>query len=455
MLGEPVKGQSEELVLARENGADMYRLATLWIVSMLAGSLSADDARPNIVLLMADDFGYECVGANGGTSYKTPVLDELAREGVRFEHCYAQPICTPTRVKLMTGIYNVRNYAEFGFLETSQITFANLLRQAGYETCVVGKWQLGKDASLPSRFGFDEHCLWQLLRRPSRYASPGMEVNGKQVDYPGGYGPDVASDYACEFIERNKDKPFLLYYPMIITHCPFEPTPDSQDWDPQSQGSKTYKGDARYFGDMVAYMDKLVGRILRQLDASGVRDNTLVIFTGDNGTDTPVVSMMGDRRVAGAKGKMTDAGCRVPLIVQWKGRTPKGVVSHDLVDFSDFLPTLCEAASAEIPPSLTLDGRSFLPQLLGKQGLPRQWIYIWYARNGGPAGIEFTRNQRYKLYRTGEFYDVRNDYLEQAPLEEASLTIEQRAVRLELQAALHQYADARPKKFANWKQRQR
>ena len=142
----------------------------IFAISLCAASAHA---RPNIVLIMADDFGYECVSANGGTSYKTPVLDRMAREGVRFEHCYSQPICTPSRVKLMTGKYNVRNYAEFGLLETSQVTFANLLRDAVYETCIVGKWQLGKEASLPSHFGFDEHCLWQLFRRPSRYATSG------------------------------------------------------------------------------------------------------------------------------------------------------------------------------------------------------------------------------------------------------------------------------------------
>ena len=433
----------------------MYRLVCVFFMLGLAAVVSAAETRPNVVMIMADDFGYECVTANGGTSYETPVLDRMASEGVRFEHCYSQPICTPSRVKLMTGLYNVRNYAEFGLLETSQVTFGNLFRNAGYKTCVVGKWQLGKDATRPAHFGFDEHCLWQLLRRPSRFASPGLEVNGEEKDYPGGYGPDVVVDYACDFIERNKNEPFLLYYPMIITHCPFEPTPDSADWDPTSKGSKTYKGDPKYFGDMVTYMDKLVGRLLDQLDKSGVRENTLVIFTGDNGTDVPVVSMMGDRRVAGAKGKTIDAGCRVPLIAQWKGKSAAGKVSQDLVDFSDFLPTMCAAAGVEIPSTLKPDGRSFLPQLMGQRGNPRDWIYIWYARNGGRTGKEFTRNQRYKLYRTGEFYDVPNDWREKNPLDVSKLTDEQVAVYATLQNALAQYSDARPEHFAGWVERKK
>ncbi|NND98531.1 MAG: sulfatase-like hydrolase/transferase [Pirellulaceae bacterium] len=415
-------------------------------------ALSAEThQRPNIVLIMADDLGFETIGANGGTSYRTPVLDQMAAQGVRFEHCYAQPICTPTRVKLMTGIYNVRNYAKFGFLETQQRTFANILRDAGYKTCIVGKWQLGQDKNLPDHFGFDEHCLWQLFRRPSRYPSPGLEINGVAKDYKPGYGPDVVADYALNFIDQNKDQPFLLYYPMILTHCPFEPTPDSADWDPQSPGSKTYKGDAKYFGDMVTYMDKTVGRILDQLDQSGVRDNTLVLFTGDNGTDTPVVSMMGDIAVAGQKGQTTDGGTRVPLIAQWPGRTPKGNVCRDLVDFSDFLPTMCAAAKVDPPTSPPLDGQSFLPQLMGETGTPRDWIYIWYARNGGPTGKEFTRDQRYKLYRSGKFFDIASDRLEKKPMNKATLSDDAKTAHAKLLAALNQYTDARPERFANWK----
>jgi len=415
-------------------------------------TIAQDSSRPNIVLIMADDLGYECIGVNGGTSYETPVLDRLAKEGLRFEHCYSQPICTPSRVKLMTGIYNVRNYVAFGKLEESQTTFAQLLQKSGYATCIVGKWQLGKEARLPQHFGFDEHCLWQLFRRPSRYPNPGLEINGKPVDYQSGeYGPDVVNDYACNFIERHKDKPFLLYYPMILTHCPFEPTPDSKAWDAKSKGSRTYKGDPKYFGDMVCYMDKAIGNLLDKLESAGVRENTLVIFTGDNGTDQPVVSMMGNNKVAGGKGKTTDAGTRVPLIVSWPGNTPKGNVSQDLVDFSDFLPTLCEAAGVEVPASLQIDGRSFLPQLRGEAGSPREWIYCWYARNGGAKGKEFTRNQRYKLYRSGQFFDIESDVLEKRPLDSTALSDEMAAAHTTLKSALDRYSDARPPKFANWK----
>ena len=122
---------------------------------------------------------------------------------MRFEHCYAQPLCTPSRVKIMTGIYNVRNYVKFGLLHPNEITFGNILKQAGYSTCIAGKWQLLGGFEGPNKFGFDEYCLWQLTRRPARYPNPGVEINGKTVDYKNGeYGPDIVSDYLVDFIKR-------------------------------------------------------------------------------------------------------------------------------------------------------------------------------------------------------------------------------------------------------------
>lgn len=411
-----------------------------------------DINRPNIVLIMADDLGYECIGADGGTSYQTPVLDRLARTGIRFEHCYAQPLCTPSRVKLMTGVYNVRNYEKFGLLPRNQITFANLLKEKGYATCIAGKWQLGKQADAPRHFGFDESCLWQHMKgrtdkegRDTRFSNPRLAVNGRVVRFRDGeYGPSMVNDYILDFISRHKDKPFLVYYPMILTHCPFVPTPDSADWDPDNMGSKSYKGRVAYFDDMVEYMDKMVGKVIARLDELGIRENTLVLFTGDNGTDQPVVSMLNGREVAGGKGSMTDAGTRVPLIASWPGTIPAGHICSDLVDFSDFLPTLCEVSGTPVPETLSLDGRSFLPQLKGEKGNPRDWIYVWYSRHGGPTGQEWTRNQRYKLYRTGKFYDIADDPLEEKPLKSTALDEKVQRVHAMLQNVLTRFQDARP-----------
>jgi arylsulfatase A len=423
-------------------------------------AFAADSPKPNLVLILADDLGYECLGCNGSTSYKTPALDRLAADGVRFRHCYVQPLCTPTRVQLMTGQYNVRNYSRFGVLDPDATTFAHLLKRAGYATGIVGKWQLSHGFDGPKKFGFDEYCLWQLTRRPPRYANPGLEINGKQVDYSNGeYGPDLVNDYALDFIARNKSRPFFLYYPMMLTHAPYQPTPDSPDWDPKAIGERVHI-DKKHFGEMVGYMDKLVGKLVAKLDELGLRQNTLVLFVGDNGTGRGTVSRMGDVTVAGGKGTTTTAGMHVPLIANWPAAIPPGRVSDDLIDSTDFLPTLCAAAGAALtnPPPTggggqsggTIDGRSFLPQLRGEKGQPREWIYCWYAPNQGRVDVprEFAANQRYKLYRGGEFYDYAADPQEKKPLDAKSLDAGAAAARSTLQAALDKYKNARPAKLA-------
>ncbi|MEP0842556.1 MAG: sulfatase-like hydrolase/transferase [Phycisphaerae bacterium] len=423
-------------------------LGVTWVHANLARSEPPAAGRPNVVLIMADDLGYECIGANGGTSYRTPVLDRLAAGGMRFEHCYVQPLCTPTRVQLMTGVYNVRNYVNFGNIDPSVTTFAHLLKRAGYATCVAGKWQLGQDVELPRRLGFDAYYLWQHTRRPPRYANPGLEINGVEKDYTRGeYGPDLINAHARDFIVRHRDRPFFLYYPMILTHAPYQPTPDSEDWDPQARG-ETVNRKPEHFADMVAYMDKLIGRLLATLDEQGLRERTLVLFLGDNGTGRGTRSAMGARTVIGGKGTTTIAGMHVPLIVRWPGTVPAGRVCTDLVDSTDFLPTLCEAAGAEVPATLNIDGRSFLPQLRGQAGRPREWVYSWYSRDGtSRAARECVFDRRYKLYRTGEFYDLVEDPEEKRPLPPDTWKPEMAAAAKTFRAVLDQYKDARPRRL--------
>lgn len=434
-------------------------IAALWVVAParlfadeLAKAEPSKPPNPNIILILADDLGYETIGANGGTSYKTPQLDRLAATGVRFTQCYAQPLCTPTRVQLMSGQYNVRNYVSFGRMDPRVVTFANLLQPAGYATCIAGKWQLGRDPELPKKFGFDEYCLWQHLRRGPRYANPGLEINGVAKDFTQGeYGPDVVNDYALDFITRHRSTPFLLYYPMMLTHAPYQPTPDSADWDPMARGEDVKKA-PQHFGEMVAYMDKLVGKLVARLDSLGIRDNTLLVFVGDNGTGAGTRSKMGDRVVISGKGTTTETGMHVPLIVSWPGKVATGKVCDDLVDTTDFLPTLLEAAGpvphgTPLPAGSNPDGRSFLPQARGEKGTPREWIYSWYspypARD--KSAREFAFNRNYKLYRSGELFDLSQDPGEKHPLAVASLKGKAAAAAKSLQTALDQFANARPK----------
>jgi arylsulfatase A len=426
----------------------MFRRIALALVAMaaLAGVCQAAAARqPNIVLIMVDDFGYECVTANGGQSYQTPNLDRLAAEGMRFEHCYVQPLCTPTRVQLMTGQYNVRNYVQFGLLDPRQTTFGHLLKQAGYVTGIAGKWQLGREADLPQKFGFDESFLWQHTRRPPRFANPGLEHNGKELDYANGeYGPLLVNDFALDFVARHKDRPFMLYYPMILTHNPFQPTPDSPDYDKAARGEDVNRNN-KYFADMTAYMDKMVGRLVARLAELGLREQTLVLFLGDNGTNTGITSQFKGQPYKGGKGRGDARGMHVPMIANWPGKISPGQVNRDLVASTDFLPTLCEAAGTKVPSTPTLDGQSFLPQLLGQGGQPRKTLYCWYARDGGPtASVEFAMSRAHKLHKDGRFFDLTSDPFEERPLAVDKLTGADAAAAKALQAELDRYATARP-----------
>ncbi|MCD8166785.1 MAG: sulfatase-like hydrolase/transferase [Bacteroides sp.] len=406
---------------------------------------SHPEHRMNIVLILADDLGYECVGANG-SDYVTPNLDKLAREGMRFEHCHSNPLSTPSRVQLMTGKYNVRNYTAFARLDRQEITFANLLKESGYATCVAGKWQLGAEKDSPMHFGFDSSCLWQhtqkavdLERWDTRYAHPIADINGETVYFSReAFSPDIYCDFILDFIRENKAGPFFVYYPMALTHSPFVSTPDSKEWSPVR--SATYRGDPMHFPDMVKYTDKLVGRIMDELERSNVKENTLVIFTGDNGTATSIVSSLHGKPYVGGKGKTSDSGTHVPLIVYYPDGEP-GKVNSNLIDFTDFLPTLCEVAKVDTQSLSGLDGISFYPQLTGKNTPVREWIYCWYA----PQQVDpekatvFARTHQYKLYRSGEFYDVCSDFDEQYPIVPKSMTQEQKEAYDTLSAVIDQY----------------
>ena len=412
---------------------DKYLFLLVLLICMAASCSSEQppDDRPNIILILADDLGYETMTVNGGESYQTPNIDQLAAQGMRFEHCYAQPQCTQTRVQLLTGIYNVRNYVRFGFLDTSQVTVAQLFREAGYETGIAGKWQLGKNPDNPDQLGFDEYLLWQVtearmdsIGRDTRYSQPVLDLNGQVINYgTRDYGPEVINEFCMQFIERNnkENKPFFFLYSMMLVHCPFSPTPDSPEWMMDDTTVMDYKGQAHYFDDMVGYMDRMVGNIMAKLEEEGIADHTLVIFTGDNGTDTPIVSRFQGRDVAGAKLLSTDGGTRVPLIARWPGIIEPATLNSDLIDFTDFMPTMLEVAHIRVPDSLDIDGVSFLPQLQGQAGSPRDWIYSWYLSPMSRQPRVFARDHRFKLYDTGEFYDVPSDFLEQHPIPPDSL----------------------------------
>jgi len=412
----------------------------------LSSAGGAKDSRPNIVMIMADDIGVECLGCYGSEQYATPNLDRLAAGGMRFENAHSQPICTPSRVQLMTGIYNNRNYLRFGVLDPAAYTFGNALRGAGYATCIAGKWQLVGGFDGPRRFGFDRYCLWQLTRRPSRYPNPGFEIDGREVDFKEGqFGPDVATDYINDFISEHRDEPFLVYYPMIAPHWPFVPTPDHPDWDPtmwrDKKGEPGGYRDGKYWDAMVRYTDKMVGKVVDHLDACGLSENTLVIWTGDNGTFDRITSQFRGRPYVGGKGKTTDNGTHVGFIARWPKVIQPGTVSESLVDFSDVFPTLLDASGAGVPKFVELSGVSLMPAMRGKNR-DEPAIYCWYERNGvREQASQHVRTARYKLYADGRFYDVQTDWNENNDLSEGGIPEDLSPIHATLKRELDQHVE--------------
>ncbi|MEM1061941.1 MAG: sulfatase-like hydrolase/transferase, partial [Planctomycetota bacterium] len=396
------------------------------------------ESRPNVVLIMADDLGVEGIGSYGGRSYATPAVDRLAADGARFTNAFAQPLCTNTRVQLMTGLYNNRNWLYFGTLDPEAKTIGHYMREAGYETCMAGKWQLqsydppnypgadlrrGRGMSVADA-GFDEYSVfhaWHTEDKGSRYARPTLYENGELLGpLDGAYGPDHWVDFINDFVTRRRDghRPFFVYYAMALPHTPFVPTPDSEAWNPDRPDTPD---DTGHFPDMVEYMDKCVGRVVDHIDALGLGDDTLIIFYSDNGTHQLITSDTTHGPVVGGKGKTTDAGTHVPLVVRWSGQVAPTVVD-DLVDSTDFLPAVLDAADRPVGNEVGLDGVSFLPAALGDSGDKREWVFCHYDPRPGWdkdqfRKVRFARDETYKLYGDGGFYDVPSDPLEKRPLD--------------------------------------
>ncbi len=451
-----------------------------WLSAVLCAPLSKPAAvsaqsgeRPNIVLILADDLGYEGLSCNGGTSFETPSFDRLARQGMRFTNCYAQPICTPSRNKLMTGRSNARNYVGFGVLKRDEITFGSVLQQAGYRTAIAGKWQLTGSGGVfdldpsgrgttPKLCGFEQSCMWaydrdmsadevkayysklppDIKEKTSRYWYPAIIQNEKfRPTTFDDYGPDLYCQFLLDFMQQNRDEPFFVYYPMALTHNPFVPTPATAGLTDRDK----FKSSNKYFGPMIEYSGLIVERILKKLDQLGLSENTIVLFTADNGTFRSIVSRTADRVIIGGKALPLDAGVHVPMLAWWKGKIAGGSVCHDLIEFSDFFPTIVEAGRARLPTDRPIDGQSFLGRLTGGPYTPRESVFVHYDKDPQTKKPEFRRvrfafDGRYKLYLDGRLFDIPQDYEEQHPLQTNQLTPEV----VQRQAKLQQVLDSMP-----------
>jgi arylsulfatase A len=383
--------------------------------------------KPNIIFILADDLGIDNLSCYGSDIHPTPHIDKLAAAGTRFETCYAAPVCGPSRCALMTGRYAFRtggllneswakNGDGQGAVSTNERPIATLLKQAGYATGMAGKWrQMGET---PKDWGFDEYLtdptgngwFWQTT----------YILNGTTITVPAGtYQPDVIQNFTLDFIQRHKDQPFFFYYSMHLVHTPIQHTPDSPPAD----------GAARY-PDNIAYMDKQVGALMAQLDSLGLRQNTLVVFSGDNGTNPMYTTTVNGRALSGYKGSMLEGGARVPFIASWPGKTPAGAVSQDMVNFTDMLSTFVELAGGQLPKDFTYDSHSIAPQLRGEKGNPREWAFVQVGAKW------FVRELGFKMNEVGELFDMSDAPFVEKPISVSADTNASKAARARLTAVL-------------------
>lgn len=442
--------------------------------------------KPNIVYILADDLGYAELGCYGQEKIRTPHLDQLAADGMLFtQHYCGAPVCAPSRCVLMTGKHlghayirnNKRAELPEGIVEKygmefkgqepipeSELTIAEILKAQGYATAAMGKWGLGHFGTSgdPNRQGFDLFFGYNCQAHAHSFYPAYLWRNGKKVplendppipghaslpegadpDDPASYdafkGTDYAPDHMIEealgFVRKHRDGPFFLYYPSTIPHVALH-IPDDElkpylgKWQEKPFTREGGYGYTPHFTPRAAYaamitrLDKEVGRILALLDELGLRENTLVMFSSDNGTthlgqevDYEFFNSVGPLR--GLKGSVYEGGIRVPMIARWPGKIEPGTKTDHISAFYDVMPTLCEVAGAPIPPQT--DGISFLPTLLGQDDQPKHEFLYWeFYGYGGQQAVRMGdwKGVRQKCHRNPqgpiELYNLKNDIAEQ------------------------------------------
>jgi len=417
------------------------RVGALWAL-LLATCAEAQPQgfpeRTNIVLVMADDLGARELGCYGHPTHRTPHVDRLSTQGMRFRTAFATPLCTPSRVMVMTGKYGFRT----GYWgndkrykpkpgsdkawEWKRLTFAHLLGAEGYATGLVGKWRLGgAQHELVFDSGFDEYLIWgsrehlhPAVRRhwhryeltTSRYWHPALIENGEyRPTSAEDYGPDRFVDWAIDFMRRHRDEPFFLYYPMCLVHRPHFEAPD-----PRDPSRRLPAGIPSY----IEYMDHCVGRLVDALDELELSQRTLFVFTADNGTQ--------DR----GKGEATELGARVPFIARMPGTIPADRVTDELTDLTDLLPTFVELAGGELPAGEPFDGQSLVPTLLDPEAPHREWIFSYLNDERVLRTKHWLLETEFGLYDCGDSRDGDDYRLTSVPGTEAAQRARRRFAEL-------------------------
>ncbi len=409
------------------------------ILGVVSAPAFSQEDKPNIVFFLVDDLGWSDLGCYGSEYYSTPNIDKLAEEGMRFTSAYMMPTCSPSRASLMTGkypprtgIYTVDGYAgtplklqkvkgikSEKYLTPDETTIAEVLNRAGYTTGHFGKWHLGNTPeTYPKGQGFDVNLAGCEWGSPQSYFSPFERIKNIDVREDGEYLTEVLTDGACSFIDKNRDKPFFLYFPFYQVHVPIHA---KKKWVEKYMNRMPFGlQDNPNYGAMISYMDYSVGRVLKKLDEYGLSENTIVILASDNGGQIMVTS---NAPLRGQKGNLYEGGIRVPLIVKWPGKVSQESRCGVPVTVVDYFPTLLEMSGTDVPKGKIVDGESIVPLLNGKRKLERDaifWHLTSYNGNGRsnsmlwqpPGGA--IRKGNWKLienFEDGnvELYNLKND----------------------------------------------
>ncbi len=374
------------------------RLLTLLALALLsipsAATAQAKAGRPNIVVILCDDLGYGDLGCYGHPAIKTPNLDKLASQGVRFTQCYAAaPVCSPSRAGLLTGrtpsrtgVYTWIDVNNPMHLPAREVTLATLLRPFGYRTAHIGKWHLNgmfnsAKQPQPGEHGFEHWFSTQNNAGPSHQDPKNFVRNGQPVVQLQGFSCQLVADEGIAWLKKHGagPDPFFLY---VCFHEPHEPVASPAELVASYKGQARNEDEAQYFAN-VANMDRAVGRLMSTLDELGAAENTVVFFTSDNGPET-LNRYKGSNRSYGSAGPLRgrklwlyEGGIRVPGIIRWPGQAPPGRQSDEPLWSCDLLPTLCRVTGAKVPADRPIDGTDFLPALTGKK-IERKTPLFWH-----------------------------------------------------------------------------
>ena len=375
----------------KASGVTLAAMGATQCLGMSSGPVGRD-SKPNIIFIMLDDLGKEWVKACGSEESLTPTVDKLAAEGMQFVNAYSMPQCTPTRATLLTGQYPFRHgwinhwdVPRWGwgchFDPKHNLSFGNVMKSAGYTTAAAGKWQINDFRVTPNAMvdnGFDEYCMWTgwesgVPASAERYWDPYIHTKGVSKTYKGKFGEDVFTDFLIDFMKRNKEKPMVMYYPMCLPHGPLTTTPHEPKVSDKVDMHRA----------MVRYTDHCLKRLVEATEELGIRENTIIIWTTDNGTSGGQRAKLNGREVKGGKTQTTENGICEPFFVNCPGMVPAGVKTDALTDFSDMLPTFAELGGAKIPEDVVMDGVSIAKVILGKEkDSPREWILAMGSRGG-------------------------------------------------------------------------